>query len=275
MLQHGRHDAVADRDVQPGHRLGQLALDELDHGVAVVDVGEDGEVCLGAGQRPLQHDAERPVVVAREEGLGGLGADRLPPPPPLGVLVEAGVLDRDGRGPGEAGDQLLVLLAELAPVAVDQVEVAEDGAPDADGHRQQAAQRGRRRAGTRSSERDRRPRAAAPARVVAPGGRGPGRRACPRRPRASGAGGRPARTNRSTRPSSPSTPSAAYFAADQVTGRVHQPAQHDLQLQVRGHQRVGAATARAAGPGPGARRRPARSAGPGSPRARGAARRGR
>ena len=58
------------------------------------------------------------------------------------ALVEAGVLDGDGRGPGERDGQTLVLLAELGrALLLGQVEVAEHLVPDPDGHAQERPHR--------------------------------------------------------------------------------------------------------------------------------------
>ena len=58
------------------------------------------------------------------------------------ALMEAGVLDGDGRRPGERDGETLVLLAELGgALLLGQVEVAEHLAPDPDGHAQEGPHR--------------------------------------------------------------------------------------------------------------------------------------
>ena len=77
-----------------------------------------------------------------EECRGDLGGSLQPALPSRRLLVEPGVLDDDARGGRERDDDLLVVRGEAVPgLLLGQVEVAEDGVPDADGHAEERVHR--------------------------------------------------------------------------------------------------------------------------------------
>ncbi len=84
------------------------------------------------------------------QGLFALGGEQLPGDlhrglqpalPPLGLLEQPGVLDRDAGGRGERGHQFLVLGAELATFGLGEVEVSEHLVAHAHRHAEEARHR--------------------------------------------------------------------------------------------------------------------------------------
>ncbi len=124
-----------------GHEVGVLVVACRDPFV----VGRDDRGGARSGHGPCGlGDAVQPVVELHRglEGLRDLRGGLEPLPPPLAEPVGTGVVDDRPRRLRQRLDEHLVLLGEVArSLLLGEVQVAVDGAPDADGDTEEAGHR--------------------------------------------------------------------------------------------------------------------------------------
>ena len=136
-------ERVLDRRGERGQFVGALAGGDLDDQPLPVGGRQHEGDDVGVGDQPglARDQPQRFFAFGRQQLLGYLGRCLQPVLAAPRLLIQPGVGDRDPGGRGQRGDQLLVLGAELAVLALGEIEVAEHDVADPDRHAEEAVHR--------------------------------------------------------------------------------------------------------------------------------------